>query len=86
VELAAAAGGRLEGAIAAKEGLDPVTVAAAAFRLWGRSATEERDARARDSGAARQSVSRAVRREIADSLLGAGRPRPPHRSATTMER
>jgi hypothetical protein len=43
-------------------------VATAAFRLWGHSATEERDLRALDRPEAKQHISREIVREISEAL------------------
>ncbi len=62
--------GELERRLAARLGVDPLVVAGTAHRLWGRSATAERDARtpAGSPVGVRRHVSRAIRREIEEAL------------------
>jgi len=80
-----AAKGELELHIARSLGIDPHEVAATAFGLYGRSATEERDRRAPDPGrpGVKRQVSRRIIREIRSAVearADQGRPghdRPP---------
>ncbi len=73
--LGAAEKGELERLIAGRLDVQPIEVAAAAHHLWGRSASEERDARAEERPRAKQHISRAIAEEIRGVLAEQARGR-----------
>ncbi len=75
--LASAASGLLETRLAARLSRSPDEIVEASMELWGRSATEERDARAGDRPNTRQHVSRELRANLVAFFDRANRrPRP----------